>query len=167
MRVLDGAVGIFCAVAGVQPQSETVWRQADRYRVPRIAFINKMDRVGADFTRAVSMIRERLGSNAVLLQIPIGNEENFTGVIDLIEMKAYEYEEGNGEIYLTRDLDGQEMAEASKHRENMLEIISENDDDLLEKYLEAVRSQSLRSKSSLRKTNHIQPLGTSTLRLLI
>ena len=161
LRVLDGAVGIFCAVAGVQSQSETVWRQADRYRVPRIAFINKMDRVGADFTRAVSMIRERLGSNAVPLQIPIGTEENFTGVIDLIEMKAYEYEDGNGEIYLTRDLDGQEVAEASRHRENMLEVISENDDDLLEKYLEAVPISVSEIKSSLRKqtiSNHLVPV---------
>jgi elongation factor G len=161
LRVLDGAVGIFCAVAGVQPQSETVWRQADRYRVPRIAFINKMDRVGADFTRAVNMIRERLGSNAVPLQIPIGNEENFSGVIDLIEMKAYEYDEGNGEIYLTRDLNGQEMAEASRQRENMLEIISENDDDLLEKYLEAVPISVDEIKSSLRKqtiSNHLVPV---------
>jgi len=161
LRVLDGAVGIFCAVAGVQSQSETVWRQADRYQVPRIAFINKMDRVGADFTHVVSMIQERLGSNAVPLQIPIGSEDGFTGVIDLIAMKAYEYKEGNGETYLTRDLNGQEMAEASKHREQILEILSENDDELLEKYLEAAPISINEVKSSLRKqtiSNHLVPI---------
>ena len=161
LRVLDGAVGIFCAVAGVQSQSETVWRQADRYQVPRIAFINKMDRVGADFTRAVNMIRERLGSNAVPLQIPIGSEDSFAGVIDLIAMKAYVYEEGSGETFLTRDLDGQEMAEASRHREHMLEIIFENDDELLEKYLEAAPISTNEIKSSLRKqtiSNHLVPV---------
>jgi elongation factor G len=161
LRVLDGAVGIFCAVAGVQSQSETVWRQADRYQVPRIAFINKMDRVGADFTRAVNMIRERLGSNAVPLQIPIGSEDSFAGVIDLIAMKAYLYEEGSGETFLTRDLYGQEMAEASRHREHLLEIIFENDDELLEKYLEAAPISINEIKSSLRKqtiSNHLVPV---------
>ncbi|HWQ75957.1 MAG TPA: elongation factor G [Syntrophomonas sp.] len=161
LRVLDGAVGIFCAVAGVQSQSETVWRQADRYHVPRIAFVNKMDRVGADFTRTVNMIRERLGSKAIALQMPIGTEENFAGVIDLIEMKAYEYEEGNGESYLIRDLDEQEMAEASRQREQLLEIISENDDYLLEKYLEAAPISADEIKRSLRKqtiSNHLVPV---------
>lgn len=161
LRVLDGAVGIFCAVAGVQSQSETVWRQADRYQVPRIAFINKMDRVGADFTRAVNMIRERLGSKAVPLQIPIGNEENFTGIIDLVEMKAYVYEDGSGENYLTRDLTEQEMTIASRYHEQILEIISENDDELLEKYLEAAPISVNEIKSSLRKqtiSNHLVPV---------
>lgn len=161
LRVLDGAVGIFCAVAGVQSQSETVWRQADRYHVPRIAFVNKMDRVGADFTRTVNMIRERLGSKAIALQMPIGAEENFAGVIDLIEMKAYEYEEGNGESYLIRDLDEQEMAEASRQHEQLLEIISENDDYLLEKYLEAAPISADEIKRSLRKqtiSNHLVPV---------
>ena len=99
LRILDGAIGIFCAVAGVQPQSETVWRQADRYRVPRIAYINKMDRIGADFTRAITMINKNLGSNAVPIQLPLGAEEAFAGVIDIIKMKAYVYEEGAGDKY--------------------------------------------------------------------
>ena len=161
LRVLDGAVGIFCAVAGVQPQSETVWRQADRYNVPRIAFINKMDRVGADFTRTVNMIRERLGSNAIPLQLPLGCEENFTGVIDLVNMKVYEYEDGNGEIYSERDLNEQEMAETAPHREYLLEKISENDDGLMEKYLEAIPVSTEEIKSSLRKqtiSNHLVPV---------
>lgn len=161
LRVLDGAVGIFCAVAGVQPQSETVWRQADRYGVPRIAYINKMDRVGADFTKAVNMIRDRLGSDPIPLQLPLGCEDNFTGVIDLIKMKVYEYEDGNGEIYLERDLDEQEQAEAAPHREYLLEKLSENDDDLLEKYLEAIPISTAEIKSSLRKqtiSNHLVPV---------
>ena len=161
LRVLDGAVGIFCAVAGVQPQSETVWRQADRYGVPRIAYINKMDRVGADFTKAVNMIRDRLGSDPIPLQLPLGCEDNFTGVIDLINMKVYEYEDGNGEIYLERDLDEQEQAEAAPHREYLLEKLSENDDDLLEKYLEAIPISTAEIKSSLRKqtiSNHLVPV---------
>ncbi|HZK86730.1 MAG TPA: elongation factor G [Syntrophomonas sp.] len=161
LRVLDGAVGIFCAVAGVQPQSETVWRQADRYGVPRIAYINKMDRVGADFTKAVNMIRDRLGSDPIPLQLPLGCEDKFTGVIDLINMKVYEYEDGNGEIYLERDLDEQEQAEAAPHREYLLEKLSENDDDLLEKYLEAIPISTAEIKSSLRKqtiSNHLVPV---------
>ena len=101
LRVLDGAVGVFCSVGGVQPQSETVWRQADRYGVPRIAFINKMDRVGADFYRGVNMIRERLDANPIPVQIPIGAEDSFNGIIDLLTMTAYFYEGENmteGEI---------------------------------------------------------------------
>ena len=94
LRVLDGAVGVFCAVGGVQPQSETVWRQADRYGVPRIAFVNKMDRMGADFNRCVAEIREKLKANPICVQLPIGQAETFTGVIDLLEMKAYVYDEG-------------------------------------------------------------------------
>jgi len=136
LRVLDGAVGIFCAVAGVQPQSETVWRQADRYGVPRIAYINKMDRVGADFIRATGMINERLGSNAIPVQLPLGSEENFIGVIDLINMKAYVYEDGNGESYTERDLTANERQEANQHRDLLIEKLSENDDRLLEQYLE-------------------------------
>ena len=92
LRVLDGAVAVFCAVAGVQPQSETVWRQADRYNVPRIAFVNKMDRVGADFEKAVASMRERLGANAVPIQLPVGAEDNFRGLIDLIRMKIVEWD---------------------------------------------------------------------------
>jgi len=95
LRVLDGAVGVFCAVAGVQPQSETVWRQMDKYSVPRLAFINKMDRVGADFFAAVDSVREKLGGNAHPIYIPIGAEEHFSGVIDLVTMQAYIYDESD------------------------------------------------------------------------
>ena len=98
LRVLDGAIGIFCAVAGVQPQSETVWRQADRYKIPRIVYINKMDRIGADFFRAAQMIEEQLGSAALIIQLPIGSEEHFRGIIDLIGLKAYVYLDDTGEI---------------------------------------------------------------------
>ena len=136
LRVLDGAVGIFCAVAGVQPQSETVWRQADKYAVPRIAYINKMDRIGADFFRAVQMIRDKLGSNAVPVQIPIGAEDSFVGVIDLVAQKAYIYEDDIGEKYLVRDLTDEEQKTALSYRENLIENLSEHDDDILQKYLE-------------------------------
>ena len=106
LRVLDGAVAVFDSVAGVQPQSETVWRQADKYKVPRIAFINKMDRTGANFFAAVQSMRDRLGANPVPIQIPIGNEENFTGVIDLVEMRAIIYKDDLGEEFETTEIPG-------------------------------------------------------------
>ncbi|NLB51818.1 MAG: elongation factor G [Syntrophomonadaceae bacterium] len=136
LRVLDGAVGIFCAVAGVQPQSEAVWRQADRYKVPRIAYINKMDRIGADFFQAVKMIREKLGANTIPVQIPIGVEDSFQGVIDIIAKKAYVYDDERGEHYQSRDLTDEEAVEAQKHYSFMLEKLAEYDDEILEKYLE-------------------------------
>ncbi len=137
LRVLDGAVALFCAVGGVEPQSETVWRQADRYRVPRLAFVNKMDRVGADFYNVVTMIRERLGSVPVPVQIPIGAEDIFTGLIDLVKMKAVIYEESSlgtrfEEIPIPSDLE----EVANEWRGHLLESVSEFDDILLEKYLE-------------------------------
>ena len=137
LRVLDGAVVVFDGVAGVEPQSETVWRQADRYRVPRICFINKLDRTGADFWRCVDMIRERLGARPVPIQLPIGNEDKFRGIVDLITMKAI--------IYKVEDLgaEGEEieipadMLEAARaHREKMIEAVAEMDDELTHKYLE-------------------------------
>ncbi len=161
LRVLDGAVGIFCAVAGVQPQSETVWRQADRYGVPRIAYINKMDRTGADFFRAVDMIRERLGSNVIPVQLPLGSEDSFSGLIDLIAMKAFVYEEGTGEVYQERDLLDNEWQEAAHYRELLVETLSEHDDSLLEKYLEGSPISVNEIKSSLRKqtiANHLVPV---------
>lgn len=161
LRVLDGAIGIFCAVAGVQPQSETVWRQADRYGVPRIAYINKMDRVGADFPRAVKMIKERLGSSVVPVHLPLGSEDSFTGLIDLLEMKAYVYEEGTGETYLERDLLEEEQPEADHYREMLVETLSEHDDVLLEKYLDGSPISAEEIKSSLRKqtiANHLVPV---------
>lgn len=136
LRILDGAIGIFCAVAGVQSQSETVWRQADRYHIPRIAYVNKMDRIGADFSRAVAMIRDMLGSQAVPVQIPIGAEDCFIGIIDLIEHKAYIYEDDMGEKFTERELTAEEAHEADKYRTELLDVLSVYDDRLLELYLE-------------------------------
>lgn len=161
LRVLDGAIGIFCAVAGVQPQSETVWRQADRYQVPKIAYINKMDRIGADFHRASKMIRERLGCDVIPVQLPIGIEEDFSGVIDLILMKAYVYRDGKGEVYESRELDAGEIIEANEYRNSMLEKISEYDDQILNKYLESIDISTDEIKQSLRKltiSNKVVPL---------
>jgi elongation factor G len=136
LRVLDGAVAVFDAVAGVEPQSETVWRQADRYRVPRICFINKMDRIGADFYAAVDSIVARLGANPVPLQIPIGAESEFTGVVDLIEMKAHIWPDDGGERWETVDVPDAYADQAREWRGRMLESIAEVDEKLLEKYLE-------------------------------
>ena len=133
LRVLDGAVGVFCSVGGVQPQSETVWRQADRYGVPRIAFINKMDRVGADFFRGVNMIRDRLDANPIPLQLPIGAEDTFTGIIDLLKMKAYTFEgENMTEIEIPEDY----VDQAEEYRESMIEALADFDDELMEMVLE-------------------------------
>ena len=133
LRVLDGAVGVFCSVGGVQPQSETVWRQADRYGVPRIAFINKMDRVGADFYRGVNMIRERLDANPIPVQIPIGAEDNFTGIIDLLTMTAHFYE---GENVTEGEIPEEYRDKAEEMREEMLESLADLDDELMEIVLE-------------------------------
>ena len=140
LRVLDGAVAVFCSVGGVEPQSETVWRQADKYRVPRIAFINKMDRVGADFFRGVRMIRERLRANAVPVQLPIGAEENFRGVIDLITMKAMLWDDDSlGARYRTEEIPAELVATAEQYREELLEAVADSDESLLEKYLDGRR----------------------------
>ncbi len=139
LRVLDGCVALFCAVGGVEPQSETVWRQADRYQVPRLAFVNKMDRVGADLDRTISMMRERLGANPLVLQIPIGSEETFRGVVDLVTMKARIWHEGNDDLGTTfEDVEiPQELVEEAEHaRELMLEALADIDDHLLERFLE-------------------------------
>lgn len=136
LRVLDGAVAVFCSVGGVEPQSETVWRQADKYRVPRIAFVNKMDRVGADFFRGVQMIKDRLKANPVPIQIPVGKEEHFKGVVDLVTMKALVWDEETlGATYHEQELSGELLAEAQEWREKMIEEISSHDDALMEKYL--------------------------------
>ncbi|TEB08287.1 Elongation factor G [Pelotomaculum schinkii] len=135
LRVLDGAVAVFCSVGGVEPQSETVWRQADKYGVPRIAYINKMDRVGADFYRGVKMIKERLGANPAPLQIPIGSEDNFRGVIDLIRNKAIIYTDDLGTCREETDIP-QDMAEEAKAmRDSLIEAVAESDEDLMLKYL--------------------------------
>ena len=151
LRILDGAIGIFCAVAGVQPQSETVWRQADRYGVPRIAYINKMDRIGADFLRAINMINKNLGSNAVAVQIPLGAEEAFVGVIDIIKMRAYVFEDGSGDKYLDRELDDIEREEAESYRERLLDKLALHDDSIMEKYLEGKFISAEEISCSLRK----------------
>ncbi|MGH8592982.1 MAG: elongation factor G, partial [Gammaproteobacteria bacterium] len=137
LRVLDGAIGVFCAVGGVEPQSETVWRQANKYRVPRLAFVNKMDRAGADFLRVVKQIRERLGSLAVPLQLPIGAEDRFQGVIDLVKMRAIRWDEGSlgmefEEIEIPQDL----VALSAQWREALVEAAAEASEELTEKYLE-------------------------------
>ncbi|NOZ79487.1 MAG: elongation factor G [Acidobacteria bacterium] len=136
LRVLDGAVGVFCGVGGVEPQSETVWRQADRYNVPRVAFINKMDRVGADFANVVDQIRNKLKSNPIPIQIPLGSEENFAGVIDLIGMKAYRYvDETLGAKYREEPIPQEYRAEAEEYRERLIEAVAETSEELLEVYL--------------------------------
>ncbi|HEY7332949.1 MAG TPA: elongation factor G [Candidatus Limnocylindria bacterium] len=136
LRVLDGAVVVFDGVAGVEPQSETVWRQADRYQVPRFCFVNKLDRTGADFWRVVDMIRDRLGANAVPLQLPIGRESDFRGVIDLINMKAITYGNDLGDQIEIGDIPGDLAEEAATHREKLVEALADLDDDLAHKYLE-------------------------------
>jgi elongation factor G len=136
LRVLDGAVAVFDAVAGVEPQSETVWRQADKYRVPRICFVNKMDRIGADFKRTLEQITTKLGSNPVAIQLPIGSEDKFAGVIDLVKMKAIRYkDETLGADYLVQEIPAEYQEEAQHYREQLIEKVSEASDELLEKYL--------------------------------
>ncbi len=135
LRVLDGAVAVFCAKGGVEPQSETVWRQADKYGVPRIAYINKMDIMGADFFNVVSMMKTRLGTNPVPIQLPIGSEESFAGMIDLIEMKAYYYMDNEGKVIDVRDIPDDMMQLAESSRENLLEAVSDYDEGIMEKFL--------------------------------
>ena len=136
LRVLDGAVAVFCAKGGVEPQSETVWRQADKYQVPRIAYVNKMDIMGADFYRVVDMMKARLGANAVPLQLPIGFEDSYRGMIDLIEMKAVVYEDDLGKVSETTDIPDDMKEQAELFRQNLLDAVAESDDDLMMKYLE-------------------------------
>jgi elongation factor G len=136
MRVLDGVIAVFCSVGGVQPQSETVWRQANRYRVPRIAFVNKMDRTGANFFRVHQQIRDRLKANAVPIQIPIGAEDHFTGVIDLVKMRARIYNDDLGMDMVDTDIPADMLEVAEKYRTELIEAIAETDDTLMVKYLE-------------------------------
>ena len=151
LRVLDGAVGVFCAKGGVEPQSENVWRQADTYNVPRMAFINKMDILGADFYGAVEQIRNRLGKNAICLQLPIGKEDEFKGIIDLFEMKAYIYNDDKGDdITVTDDL-GDMQEDAELYRSELVEKVSELDDDLMMMYLEGEEPSVEQMKAALRK----------------
>jgi elongation factor G len=138
LRVLDGAIAIFCAVGGVEPQSETVWRQADKYGVPRIAFVNKMDRMGADFLNVVEMIRERLGANAVPIQLPMGSGDLFNGIIDLIRMKAFYYhDETKGATYEEQEIPNDLLPMASEYREKLVENLSDFDDELMEQFIDS------------------------------
>ena len=136
LRVLDSAVAVFCAVGGVEPQSETVWRQADKYGVPRIAFVNKMDRVGADFLRVVQQIRDRLGANAIPVQLPIGSEDQFRGMVDLVRQKAYYYLDDLGTRTEEQSIPEDMKELVAEYREKLLEAVAETDEDLMIKYLE-------------------------------
>jgi elongation factor G len=149
--VLDGACAVFDAVSGVEPQSETVWRQADKYRVPRICFVNKMDRIGADFKRTLEQIETKLGGNPVAIQLPIGAEDKFVGVIDLVKMKAITYkDETMGADYMVSDIPADMLEEAKVYREKLLEKVSEHDDKLLEKYLNGEQITEDEIKAALR-----------------
>lgn len=151
LRVLDGAVAVFCAVGGVEPQSETVWRQANKYQVPRMAFVNKMDRAGADFLRVVKQIENRLGANPVPIQLPIGAEEAFAGVVDLIRMKAiYWHEADRGVTYEAKDIPADLLPAAEQWREKMMESAAEANDELMEKYLETGGLSEQEIKAGLR-----------------
>ena len=166
LRVLDGAVSVFCAKGGVEPQSETVWRQADTYGVPRMAYVNKMDIMGADFYRVLDMMKDRLHANAVPIQLPIGKEENFEGIIDLVKMKAYYYRDEKGEVIDELDIPA-DMAElAAKYRHELLEAVAETDEELMMKYLETEELSEDEIKAGLRKatiSNQLNPVvcGTS------
>ena len=162
LRVLDGAVALFDAVAGVEPQSETVWRQADRYGVPRIALVNKMDRVGADFDRCVRMMRDRLDASPVVLQLPLGREDAFTGVIDLVEMSSYVYEdESLGARFTVTEIPEEYADLALAAREEMVEAVAETDEELLEKYLSGAEVTTDELRAALRRatvSNSLQPV---------
>ena len=150
LRVLDSAVAVFCAVGGVQPQSETVWRQADKYNVPRLAYVNKMDRTGANFLSVVEQIKDRLGANPVPIQLPIGSEDNFTGLIDLVENKAYRYTDDLGtleEEAIPADMEEQ----VAQYREQLVEAVAETDEDLMMKYLEGEELTIDEIKTGIRK----------------
>ncbi len=146
LRVLDGAIALFCSVGGVEPQSETVWRQADRYGIPRIAYINKMDRIGADFFRGVEMMVDRLGANPVAVQLPIGRESEFTGIIDLVEMNAIVYVDELGTSWETVAIPDEHREVADVYRQKLIEAVADHDDHLLETYLEGgeITAQHLR-----------------------
>jgi len=184
LRVLDGAVGVFCSVGGVEPQSETVWRQADKYLVPKIAFINKLDRIGASFFGTVEMMKDKLGANPLMIQLPVGSEDDFAGVIDLIHMKQIVWEDGTlGEICTTEDIHQNFLEEAKGYREKLIETVAEVDDDIMEAYLsespitpemliEAIRKATIALKlvpvlcGSALKNKGVQPLIDAIIQFL-
>jgi len=152
LRVLDGAIAILCGVGGVEPQSETVWRQADRYRVPRIVFINKMDRVGADPERAVLQLRTRVAAKPLPIQIPLGREDGFRGIIDLIDRKVYDWgREILGTDYVVREVADEDREEVERKRQDMLEMLSEHDDSLMQKYLDGVEVSAPELRQAVRR----------------
>ena len=161
LRVLDGSVTVFCAKGGVEPQSETVWRQADKYHVPRMAFVNKMDIMGADFYNVVRMMRDRLKCNAVPIQLPIGVEDTFKGIIDLVEMKAYVYYDDLGKDIRVEDIPADMQAKAEEYHHELLEHVAEQDEELLMKYLDGEELTIEEIKSCIRKStiaNHMVPV---------
>ena len=161
LRVLDGAIAVFCSVGGVEPQSETVWRQADKYRVPRLAYVNKMDRVGANFFSVVDQIKDRLGANAVPIQIPIGAEDTFQGVVDLIKNTAIIYTDDLGTQAATTEVPDDLKELVEEYRNKMIEAIVEHDEELMEKYLEGAEISEKELKAVLRKaciTTEIVPV---------
>ncbi|MFR3991542.1 MAG: elongation factor G [Angelakisella sp.] len=161
LRVLDGSVTVFCAKGGVEPQSETVWRQADKYHVPRMAFVNKMDIMGADFYNVVRMMRDRLKCNAVPIQLPIGVEDTFKGIIDLVEMKAYVYYDDLGKDIRVEDIPADMQAKADEYHHELLEHVAEQDEELLMKYLDGEELTIDEIKSCIRKStiaNHMVPV---------
>ncbi len=152
LKVLDGAVVVFCAVGGVQPQTETVWRQADKYSVPRIAFVNKMDRIGADFFEVLNQMHERLGSHAAPIQIPIGKEDTFKGVVDLVEWNMRIYKDDLGKEMDILDISDDLLEEAKKWKDNLIERLGEVDDTIMEKYLEGEEISKEELKAAIRRT---------------
>src|SRR5579872_6494764 len=161
LRVLDGFVAVFCAVGGVQPQSETVWRQGNKYGVPRIIYINKMDRLGADFFSVLGRIKERLGANAAPIQIPIGAESSYIGYVDLITMKATVYTSDDGKQYEEREIPSELVAQAAEYREKMIEAIADFDDSIMERFLEGAEIKESELVAALRQAtvaNKIVPI---------
>jgi elongation factor G len=151
MRVLDGVIAVFCSVGGVQPQSETVWRQADRYKVPRIAFINKMDRTGANFYRVHEQMRDRLRANAIAIQLPIGSETDFKGIIDLVRMCAYMYNNDQGTDIQETEIPAEFEEQVAEYRNKLIEAVAETDDDLMNKYFEGEELTEAEIRTALRK----------------
>lgn len=158
MRVLDGAVSVFCAVGGVEPQSETVWRQADKYNVPRVAFINKMDRVGADFSSVVAQMKDRLGANAVPIQLPIGVEDGFVGMVDIVDFKAVIYDDDLGQDYKKVDVPPQLAEEAEIARDILIEAVADFDDNIMTLFLDNAPVENAVLKAAIRKATVAQQM---------